>query len=632
MFNIATQGLSEELKLGIRAVQERRPELFSDHGVQVKLVEDEGREPGSYQVTIQGTAVTISYARRIEAFRALGRLAGKLSSGPQEAEGFEEKTGFTMLGAMFDLSRNGVLNLPAFKDMLCHMALMGINAVGLYCEDTYEIPGEPFFGYLRGAYSYEELKELDDFAHALGIELFPCIQTLGHLEQILQWPAYSDLIDTPAVVLAEHEPTYQLIEKMLDAASRPFRSKRIHLGMDEAHGIGLGRYRSRIGEKSPFEILNTHLARVREMCQKRGLRPMIWSDMYFRLGSKTNDYYDKQAVISKEVIARIPQGVDLVYWDYYHTDVEFYEEWITRHRGLGSEPVVASGVWTWDRFWTAYEFTETSVNACMQACKNKGVQEVFVTMWGDDGTECEVFSSLPGLQYFAEHGYQPEIDREALYSHYRGAYGGEFANWIAASALDHVPQKVDPYQGRPNPSKWLLWEDPILGHLTPEVGDVPLQDHYRGLASRLWEASRAEGNCQAIGRAAQTAEVLALKFGLRERIADAYHAGDRLQVKKFATEDIPTLITEIDKLWELHRKRWMRCYKPFGWESIEHRYAGLVYRYRTFSQRLLTWCAQELEAIPELETILLPVSQGTAGPDGLPIFRHPRAKTPSMWK
>ena len=33
--------------------------------------------------------------------------------------------------------------------------------------------------------------------------MIPCIQALGHLEQILQWPAYANLRDTATVLLAQ---------------------------------------------------------------------------------------------------------------------------------------------------------------------------------------------------------------------------------------------------------------------------------------------------------------------------------------------------------------------------------------------------------------------------------------------
>lgn len=115
---------------------------------------------------------------------------------------------------MIDCSRNGVLRVSAVKDMLRSYALMGISFIQLYCEDTYEVEGEPFFGYFRGPYSELELKEIDDYADALGIEVIACIQTLGHLGQLLQWPKYGALRDTAEVLLAENAETYALIEKV----------------------------------------------------------------------------------------------------------------------------------------------------------------------------------------------------------------------------------------------------------------------------------------------------------------------------------------------------------------------------------------------------------------------------------
>lgn len=51
--------------------------------------------------------------------------------------------------------------------------------------------------------------------------------------QVLQWQQYAHLRDNTEVLLSESEATYDFIEKMIQAASRPFRSKRIHIGMDE---------------------------------------------------------------------------------------------------------------------------------------------------------------------------------------------------------------------------------------------------------------------------------------------------------------------------------------------------------------------------------------------------------------
>ena len=41
-------------------------------------------------------------------------------------------------------------------------------------------------------------------------------------------------------LLADSEETYSFLRQILTAASAPYRSKRIHIGMDEAHGVGMG--------------------------------------------------------------------------------------------------------------------------------------------------------------------------------------------------------------------------------------------------------------------------------------------------------------------------------------------------------------------------------------------------------
>lgn len=50
---------------------------------------------------------------------------------------------------MVDVSRNGVLTLQTAKDFIERIALMGLNMLMLYTEDTYQIEQYPWFGYMR---------------------------------------------------------------------------------------------------------------------------------------------------------------------------------------------------------------------------------------------------------------------------------------------------------------------------------------------------------------------------------------------------------------------------------------------------------------------------------------------------
>ena len=56
------------------------------------------------------------------------------------------------LGVMLDCSRNAVMNIAELKRFILILEKMGYNCLQLYTEDTYEIEGEPLFGYRRGRY------------------------------------------------------------------------------------------------------------------------------------------------------------------------------------------------------------------------------------------------------------------------------------------------------------------------------------------------------------------------------------------------------------------------------------------------------------------------------------------------
>ena len=615
----------QELRSGIQAIQLQYPHRFTSHksARRVTFLRD---APTGLAVEKKGRDVVIHYARKTDAFRALGRLLGE--SGPKAlAREFSETARFDLLGVMVDCSRNGVLKTETVKALMRRCALMGLNTFILYTEDTYEVPGEPFFGYLRGRYTPEELRDLDAYADTLGMEMFLSIQTLGHLGQILQWPAYAGYGDVEEVLIAGEKKTYELIEKMISAATAPFRSKRLIVGMDEAHGLGTGRYLNLHGYQRAFDIFNGHLDRVRDICREKGIRSIIWSDMYFRLGSQTNNYYDKESAIPADVAASIPKDVQLAYWDYYHTEFEFYTEWIKRHRALGFEPLVAGGVWTWSHFWAALPFSFTTTDACLRACKAQKIREVFATLWGDDGMECDIFSALPGLQFFAEHAYADSVNPELLRANFRGSCDADFHAWVKASEIDSVPCLSAPEKSNTNVGKWLLWQDPLLGLMEPQLAGVSLRRHYEKLSVSLLASARKLPANHRLLFPAQLAKVLSLKCELRRDLVAAYKAGDKKRVKTLMEGDLKNLRAEVDQLWKYHREMWLDAYQPFGWEVIEERYGGLRARLQSLSERLHQYLDGDSYSIPEFEVKLEKIYHTAAG--NLPRATYSRVATAS---
>ncbi len=545
--------------------------------------------------------LTVHYTDVAAALRGMGAALG--ADRPESLR--DEHSGFRTLGIMLDCSRNAVMRVEHFERWLGRLALLGFNMAMLYTEDTYELPGEPWFGYMRGGYSPDELRRIDAYAASLGIEMIPCIQTLGHLEQVLRWPAYSAIRDTSNVMLAGAQECYDLIEKMLDNWAAVFQSRRIHIGMDEAMGLGRGRYFDRFGVKPAFDIFNEHLANVMRLCGQRGYRPMIWSDMYFRLGCESGDYYDPATVIPDEVRRAIPPQVQLVYWDYYHRDEAFYADWIARHRALGHEPIMATGAWTWGRPWHATTRTERQAGPAVRAGRAAGLSELLVTLWGDDGAMCDTDSAFAGLAFIADLAWGGDGRPQGISPRFAAICGDDYAAARLAGKVSTIEYPSG--DGAQPVDTWAwMWDDPLL---TPhwrhqQARDASFWDaaveHFAqvrdGLVGRVEEDVGA-GN---VMQSQRIADWLARKIALRRELEEAYALRDRARLLDLL-DPIARIIDLCQAYGHVLRRQWLTRHKPFGMEVAQVRIAGHVERWRELARRIEALAAGEATSIPELE-------------------------------
>lgn len=582
-----------ELAVALRVLGERFP--LCEGGDAPRLVFRRVDDPERCRVLRDGGGFVVEYSQTNQALRAVGAL---LSGCPPT----EERCPFSMVGIMLDCSRNAVPTVAYLKNFLTRSALLGFNTLLLYTEDTYQIADEPHFGYMRGAYTEAELRELDSFAAQLGIEIIPCLQTLGHLEQILRWPAFRDIKDTDDVLLVDEPKTYALIEKMIATWSNVVGSRRIHIGMDETHSVGRGRFYDLHGDERHFDIFNRHLTRVVEICRKHGLRPMMWSDMYFRMGNPKNDYYNPDTVIPEDVARAIPEDVGLVYWDYYHDSKAFYAEWIERHRQLGRVPVMASGVWAGNKFWYDRHITEKIVPPCLEACRETGVKDVLFTLWGDDGLLCDLDSAMAGLTFAAEQTFTGKAPAGRLNARLNALFDGSCYDTIRGIA-ELERKGVFPAS--------TLWDDPLMNIFLAGVwfrdrenGSTVFADaqHTCDAVGKLVRQTPAGGSAGDLVLAGSLAAALAAKLDLVETLLSAYLAGDRVALKTVFPR-IAEYAQKLEKLDEAYRAMWHRNYKPFGFETMQIRFAGQKARLEELARRLRHYLDGQTDSLPEFEEI-----------------------------
>lgn len=542
----------------------------------------------------QGDEASIVYGRRVELFRGLALLA---EHSEQEQYGISQKSCFRMNGVMLDCSRNGVVNMKTAKQMLRYMAFMGLDMLMLYTEDTYEIPEYPYFGYMRGRYTVSEIQELDAYAASLGIELIPCIQTLAHLSATLRWSCFDGIKDNDDILLCGEEKTYEFIEAMIRACRASYKTNRIHIGMDEAFMLGLGQYRVKNGIQNRDEIFCKHLDRVNEICKKYDFRPMIWSDMFFRIAFGGD--YAPDGEISSEVISMVPSNVDLVYWDYYRHEKDAYCAALESHKKFHNPIMFAGGSWRWTGYVPHTVKSLEATKAALYACIEKGIDQVFCTAWGDGGNETPIFVILPTLQLYAEMGYQGDISDAALRKRLMACTG---ENWDDYLLLDKPDMPDGKYRRiETNPSRYLLYMDVLAGVFEKHTEDC-YKEYYAQYAKELAEAAeRSPNHRYMFDLEAKLCSLLALKSCVGADAYRAYQAGDKHTLFQISNEVLPEILVRLEDFRSSVEVRWMTEYKTSGYDVLDFRLGGVAARVKTAIRRINQYVTGELDKLEELE-------------------------------
>lgn len=549
-------------------------------------------------VSCDGSSVTITWAAPVQFYRALSLIPTPLA--PCQ---IREDPCFQTSGVMFDASRNAVLKPDAIRFFLRKMALMGLNLGMMYTEDTYEVPEQPCFGYKRGRYSMAELKDLDDYANLFGIELCPCIQTLGHLNRALRWPSTVHLRENSEVIIPDAEETYVFLEQLIRAAVAPYRSKRIHIGMDEAYGVGLGNHYFRYGYEDPHKIMRRHLDRVLEITGKLGLDAMMWSDMYFALDGH---HYHSEPDPSQAAIDAVAPGVTLMYWDYYQAKEEMYLDTLRKHALFPAPTVFAGGLWTWCGIAPSYPTAIGNTVPALTACKKSGIPLVLATAWGDNGAETNLTTALLGLQLYGEFTYKGEYDEAALRSRFARCCGADPQAFLDLSDFNTCDGMKSFPNDPANAVKIMLYQDPLVQLFEKDMEVFPLAAHYTELETRFARYTRENPEyAWLFGFYTALAKVLKGKCAWHEQAAKAVRSGDRATAARLA-DGIPETAEAVEELRHAWRKMWETTNKPQGFEVIEIRLGGVQARLLTAGEKMRAFANGEVDDIPELteETLI----------------------------
>ncbi|MBR1967933.1 MAG: beta-N-acetylhexosaminidase [Clostridia bacterium] len=502
------------------------------------------------------------------------------------------------LGIMLDCSRNAVITPKTLKKYIPLLSKMGYNELQLYTEDTLLIDSEPYFGYLRGGYIESEIKEIILECDKFGIEVIPCVQTLGHMERALKQPVYAEYADTHNVLMTDDEKVYSFIEKIFSNARKLFKSNKINIGMDEAYLVGFGNHFKRFGYQSKEEIMRRHLKRVASIADKYSFTAMMWSDMFFDVGENGQQY-----IIREDAKAEIPANITPVYWDYYRTSEQHYIEHIKAHEGLKKDDLCfAAGAWSWVGFVPKNEHAFETFLPAVSACRKTGVTDLYITVWGDNGAECPYAAIFPALCYFAEAA-RGVTDINAVKEKFKAVFGADMDDFMLYDNINGVGVNKDPVQ---NPSKYMLYNDVFLGRFDCTVEENDAKE-FKDIADKLKSLTSNADYGWMFNMGYYLARALSVKCDLGIRTRSAYLSGDKSALNALLA-DYDKTAEYITDFYYAFENAWHVEKKPFGFEVQEVRLSGLIGRIKACKRKLKKYLDGKIDKIEELEVKILDYS------------------------
>ena len=511
----------------------------------------------------------------------------------------EENGCFQKLNYMFDCSRNAVLNLSSCRRLIAYLCVLGYTGMSLYCEDTFEVDNERCFGYLRGRYSKSELREIERLCMVLGLDFFMSIQTLAHLRSIYRYEDYYvDAIDCNDVLMVDSERVDRLIENIFSSLAKTLISREINIGMDEAFMLGRGKHLNKYGYEKPEVLYFRHLKKVVKIAKKYGFSVKMWGDFFYSEHSNDNDVIE---FIKDE-------GVEVILWEYggsydaVRKAEETQKDYLQVFNKRSNIPYSAY-CGSDHKFLGMTTHNNVAVKIAkgiLPATKDFGFKDLWLSSWGDCGSETSPFATLPVIAFY---GYYKTYCKKEGFEEYFNKLFGNISLFFALDLANCLSKKLDSSYN--TSSKYFLYQDVFNG-----VMDRSINGNYSKFYSlHLKELEECRKNIgynfeYLFDTQISLIKVLKSKYNLGNLTREIYKNKDYNKIKSLINK-YSRLITLIKAFGNSFEKQWLKDNKPFGIEIHQARIGALIYRIESCKKRLAGLKNGDHNNIEELEEEIL---------------------------
>ncbi len=332
-------------------------------------------EKEEYEICIRKNEIEIMHSTDEGAFRAIATLKQIIDAGKKEAipcMRINDKPDIPVRGVMLWPSDMGVPTLEELYRLVDMFALMKYNMIQLYF-DTFMFEYDSFRRYLDGK-SYitqEEIHLLDAYCRERHIELIANQELLGHMTRWLATDEFKHIgipvegMETPFTMNPLLDESFELAKKIIDDLLPHFSSNLVHIGMDEAYGLGVGDTKAYADTFGNSALLADWITKISEYIKKKHhKRSMFWGDYAVK-------YYDTMKALPKDVI--------FVDWGYEQGHK--FDRNILACKEAGIQVYVAPGTQLWNTFTGRTDLMIENIYDAAEAARFFGADGFLLTEW-----------------------------------------------------------------------------------------------------------------------------------------------------------------------------------------------------------------------------------------------------------
>ncbi len=278
-----------------------------------------------------------------------------------------DKPSFAVRAWQDDISRGPIPTMAQLKNEIKLLSSYKLNYFTLYTEHVFKYKSHPSLALEEGL-SGNDIIELQQYAQLYHVQLIANQQSFGHLEKIVNNPAYAYLGEQKHILSPNQAASYQLLNDFYTEQNACYGGNYFMINCDETFGLGSEQNKRMADSLGMAGLYAYHINKIYDLMRTSGKQLLMWSDIIANY---------------PEIKNKIPKDIILIPWAYH--DAKSFEDMLKPISEAGFNFWVAPGINNWLNIFPNQNVAQNNCYNLIRDAYQLGASGVLNTSWDDDG-------------------------------------------------------------------------------------------------------------------------------------------------------------------------------------------------------------------------------------------------------